>query len=517
VIYVYLVLLALAAFGFYASTSPAGKAKVRDLLISAVGEVLGIANPALDGAKDLLAPIASKFAAAFKTTGEPIAISLAGDFQALARKLLEAQQSVLASAGESTAANAIDAAALSFTTAFGAGLSSAAVAALFEAVFPEKLSTLDGVAPMIAKMAGFDEVAAEVLGPLYKNAFGRSLEYHYRSIFKPELPDEGDAVTWHSRRKLTDDQLRKIFSFSGLKSEYETPYIESAYRALQPRLFATLFQDVEFPTQAVKDAMEFAGIRDQEIALMLPALEKSSMKNVRGQYLSAVTRAAELGTLTDAELDAALTELEFSDLAAHWVRKTITTRKVEQLTELYRKSVSAAYEFGTVTDADYVAELEAIGIAAADAQAHYAIDSTRKHGKDARAIAAAAARDQKFVDRTAWAAARAEFHGGALDTIALAARFALAEMPAAAIPFAVELETLRVKSNKHYVFGAFVTPAQAVTLRERVAVIQENRVKDFIDNQTALDELRALDVPETNAESLVARWQAQSEPRAKPA
>lgn len=475
-----------------------------------------LAAPLIEQAAKALTPIVNEITRVVKSDGPAIVDLVRPPIAGLAKGVFSASATGLTSTGESTPDKALDTAAAAFADAFGFGVASSATAAAFEAALPEKLNVLNGMAPLLAKMAGFDEVSHEVLAPLYKNAFGRSLDYHFRSVFKPELPSEGDAVTWHARRLLTDDQLRKVFGFSGLKDEYEAPFIQGAYRALQPRMFATLFQDVEFETDKVKHALEFAGIRDQEIEWLLPALKRSSEKNVRQQYLSAVVRASELGTLTDAELDAALHELEFSDEAAHWVRKTITTRKLEQLTELYRKSVSVAYEFGTVTDADYVAELEAIGINQADAQAHYSIDSAKKHGKEARAAAAAAVREQHFIDRAAWAAARAEFHGGILDTITLAARFAAANMPAAAIPFAVELETLRVKSNKHYVYGAFVTPSQAILLREQVAALKEQRIKGLIDDSTALAQLASFNVPDKNAADLVAEWAAQADKLLRP-
>ena len=135
--------------------------------------------------------------------------------------------------GESTPDNAVATATAAMGEAYGFGMASAATTAFFEACLPEKLNVLNGAGPLLAKMAGFDEIAAAVRDPLYHNAFGRALDYHFRSIFKPELPNEGDAVEWHSRGLLTDDQLRTIFNYSGLKTEYETPFITSAYRAVQ--------------------------------------------------------------------------------------------------------------------------------------------------------------------------------------------------------------------------------------------------------------------------------------------
>lgn len=200
-----------------------------------VGGAVGQVKPLLDELAPTVAQIAGQLRDALNSHGGGIVSTIGGDFQSVARTALETQRGALASLGESTPDNAIDAAAEAFAVAFGAGLTSAGVAALFEAVFPEKLNTLNGVAPMLAKMAGFDEVAAEVIGPLYSAAFGKSLEYKYRSQFKPEYAKEPDAVRWHARRLLSDADLAEVFGVSGLKAKYETPFIASAYNPVSPR------------------------------------------------------------------------------------------------------------------------------------------------------------------------------------------------------------------------------------------------------------------------------------------
>jgi hypothetical protein len=476
------------------------------------------ATPLVNELSPDLQAVGKSFSDAVGAQADALTGALGGDFQAVAKRLLVAQRGALASLGESTADNALDSAAEAFTVAMGAGLTSAGITALFEALFPEKLNTLNGVGPMVAKMAGFDEVAAEVLGPLYKSAFGRSLEYYYRAKFKPELPNEADAVLWHARRLLTDDQLRKIFSFSGLKDEYETPFIDSAYRAVQPRALATLYQDVEFDRDRVKDMLQFAGIRGDglggphdDLGAMLDGFKLASVRNVRNQYVAGVVRAAELGVLSDAEVTSDLNDLGFSADAQHWVKLTIATRKLQQLAELYRKSISEAYQFGNIADGDYVNALEAIGISQADAQAHFAIDSIKKHGKDAEQLARAAAAAQRVVDKAEIAAARADYHGGVIDDVVLATRFAAAQMPALAIPFAVEVEIQRARARKRYVFGVLLGPDQALHLRERVAALKEQRVKKLIDDPTALAQLQSWGIPDSNAGDLVAAWAAQAD------
>jgi|ERR1700722_7245383 len=466
------------------------------------------ATPLVEELAPDIEAVAKSFSDAIGTHGDQLIGALGTDFQKIATQLLTAQRGALAGLGESTPANAIDSAAEAFKVAMGAGLTSAGIAALFEAVFPEKLNTLNGVAPMIAKMAGFDEVAAEVLGPLYKNAFGRSLEYQYRSLFKPELPDEADAVTWHSRGLLTDDQLRVIFGFSGLKSEYEQPFVDSAYRALQPRALTALLQDAPFDENKVGDLLQFAGLRPKDIDYLLPLLRDNGTRNVRQQYLTAAVRSTELGTMTPTELDQVLTDIHYSDEAKNYVQLTVATRKLEQLAELYRKSISEAYRYGQITDDQYVPALEAIGIAAPDAEAHYAIDSIAKRGRESAAFMRAEAKAAAALTRAASSAALASYRAGTIDDAALLAALIAAGVDPAIAAFQVTVAVERKQGPLVFVYGLELSRRDALVLKENVAAVEAQYKKQLIDDAQAAAALSQLEIPERNATALLATWAA---------
>ena len=361
---------------------------------------------------------------------------------------------------------------------------------------------------MVAKMAGFDEVAAEVIGPLYKNAFGRSLEYQYRSLFKPELPDESDAVTWHSRRLLSDAQLRAIFAYSGLKTEYEEPFVASAYRAVQPRALASLLVDSPFPTSEVQSALEFAGIRPADVTFMMGALEAAPTRNVRQQYLAAAVRSTELGTMTPLELNRVLHDIDYSADAAAWVQLTVATRKIEQLAELYRKSVSEAYKYGQITDAQYVPALEAIGIAEGDARAHYAIDSIQKHGKD---LAAELRAEQKLAAqqlRAAVAAAVAAYRANVTNAVELEAQLLAVGLDPTIATYTVTMQVLKRDGNEVFIYGVELPRSQALLLREKVSALAVQTKKQLVTPAAALHDLESWGIPNGNAQALVADWAA---------
>lgn len=475
-----------------------------------VGGAVGQVKPLLDELAPTVAQIAGQLRDALNSHGGGIVSTIGGDFQSVARTALETQRGALASLGESTPDNAIDAAAEAFAVAFGAGLTSAGVAALFEAVFPEKLNTLNGVAPMLAKMAGFDEVAAEVIGPLYSAAFGKSLEYKYRSQFKPEYAKEPDAVRWHARRLLSDADLAEVFGVSGLKAKYETPFIASAYNPVSPRALATAFVDVNFPTAQVQAMMQFAGNRDADIAVMLEAFAERSTQNVRNQYLAALLTASEQGVMSEADLDSALTNLNFSDDAKGFVQLTVATKKLQQLDTLYRKSISEAYGDGLIADADYVPHLEAVGIAQADAEAHYAVDSIKKQGKALLATERAAAQAQAKLERAGINSATAEYRAGILDEAGLALALASAGLSAPLIGYAVSIQSARRQGSLRLVHGQLLSPAAAEVLRGQVAAIAEQVYKKLLDPVDAVGQLAALGVPGPNREAIVAKAAASA-------
>jgi hypothetical protein len=378
-------------------------------------------------------------------------------------------------------------------------------ASLVEEIPLVKELGLPQMAAIMANLAGFHEITAGIIGPEVRQAISIPHTYSVNARTRSILPQTLEALILSSRRVLTDPELDTLLKFGGLSPDYLEQVKAGRYRPVQPRAIATAYQDVPFPTDEVRSLMEYGGIRPSDIETMLTAFEFASIKNVRQQYLGSVLTAAERGTLTQAEIDSSLTELQFSDHAKHWVNLTIATRKLEQLAELYRKSVSEAYHFGQVTDANYVSSLEAIGIAAADAQAHYAVDSIRLHGQEAAAAARELAREQAAITRAAVQAAIANFSAGNLDAITLAAALLAAGLPALVVPFAVDAQVAKQAASLRYVFGLRVGADQAVLLRERVGAIVEQVVKKEITPEQGLVFLAALNIPTANRRALIAK------------
>jgi hypothetical protein len=487
---------------------PKLKAAVQAWWTSLILNALDVANPILNAGVAALQPLVQNFVSTMSANGNALTDTIKPAVSALAAGAFNTSAANLTGAGVSTPDNAAAQAASAFAEAFGFGISSAAVTAAFEALFPEKLNSLNGVGPMLAQMAGFEEVAKAVLEPLYANAFGKSLDYKYRSLFKPDFPDEADAVSWHARRLDKEWKLEDVFAVSGLKPQFENAYIQGAYRPVQPRVLMNAYTDAPFPHDEIKDLLEFNGYRDADVTLMLDAFEKNSTKNVRQQFLTAAVRSTELGTQTPQQLDSDMTLLGFSDDAKSWVQLTVATRKLEQLAELFRKSISEAYKYGQITDADYVPALEGIGISAADAEGHYAIDSIAKRGRDSAAFLRAEEKLAAARTRAATSAAVAAYRTGALDEAALSAALIAAGVDPAIAAFIVTVQTERRQGPQVFVYGRLIGHQGAVVLKEKVAAVEAQYKKQLITDAQAAAALVDLEIPDPNAKALLAPWAA---------
>lgn len=495
---------------------PKGKQRVGNLLYNLTAGALGVAQTLLTELSPEIEQVVKAFAQSFQNISPTMRDSVAGPIGDLVKNNFATASSNLTLGGESFPGNAVDQASAAFKQAYGFGISSAAITAAFEACFPEKLNVLNAMGPAFAGMAGFEEISKHALDPLYENAFGQGLKYLYKSLFKPEYADEADAVQWHSRRLLSDDDLKEVFSVSGLKAKYEPAFVASAYRSVQPRAIVNLVQDVDFPEAQMTDLMEFAGLRSADIDLMLPLMKLNSTKNVRQQYLSALERSVELGTETMANLVQAMQSMGYSTDAQTWVQLTVSERKLEQLAQLYRKSVSESYKYGTITDAQYVPALEAIGIDQADAEAHYAIDSIAKNGKIAAAAVRAAERLAAAQQRAATRSALSDYQIGLIDSVALEAALLAAGVDPTIATYAVNVAVAKRDGSQVLVYGLELPKHQALLLREKVAALKEQAIKKLTDPPFWLATLASLGIPDANAQALASEWQAQANKQVLP-
>ena len=483
-----------------------GRARIGNLVYNRVAGALNEAGNILTDVTPLLAGVVNAFATAVKKNGHAIGDGLAAPAAALADTAFKTMVEKLTGAVSYLPEDAPIMVTDAIGAAFGLGASSAAVTAAFEAAFPERLNTIQIAGPILASMAGFEELAANIRDPLYKNAFGKNLEYLYRSTFKPEFASEDDAVKWHSRRLLSDTDLREVFKYSGLKAKYEDAYVASAYRPVPPFLLARAAEAGAIPDAQLTETLEFAGFRKVDIARLKTAYAALALQPYERTYLSTAERAVELGYETPLYLQNVMNSLNLNAEMQNLVQLTVAERKLDNLTVLYKKSISEAYKYGQVSDANYVSSLEAIGIDSADAEALYLVDSIVKQGKAATAAQRSAARLAAQQTRAAMQAAIAEFRTGALDAPGLEAALIAAGVDPQIAAYAVTVQEARKTGTKAFVYGVELSRGAALQLREKVAALAKQSTAQLITYDEALAQLAALGVPDANALALTASW-----------
>jgi len=485
-----------------------GAALATTLARNLVSGAIKAAAPLLNDVAAELEPLTAAFVKAIQTYGPTIANDVKAPAAALSRFAFNATTARLAGFGESTPDNATDIAAAALDEAFAFGMSSSIVATAFEAALPEKLNTLNFAAPTIAEMAGYAEVVKAIREPLYDAAFGKSAQYHYRSIFKPELPDEADAVQWHSRRLLTDAQLRKLFGFSGLKAEYEEPFVQSAYRALSPFILAAGFTNQDVDEAAIRGAAEFMGLRDQDVDLVVNAVETRSLQAIRNSYVQEAMTAYGQGVISDDELNGAFDDANWGQAArALGFKRALLLRRIN-LARDAEATIVPEVRNGVFDDVTGLSELETAGVQPWKAQMQITkADAGALIARRKKQLSEEAKAETQRV-RNLKNAAIAEFQRGTIDEPGLtAALLAIPLGPLEAASIVAVQNAIRAGRLK-FLDGQLRTPARAETLRIQVEAIGDQYKKELTTANTARQQLAALQVDDQNIKALLAKWGA---------
>jgi hypothetical protein len=390
------------------------------------------------------------------------------------------------------------------------GVGSRAVTMLFEALVPKRLNFMNWLGPTLAQLSGYDEIVAKARAPQYDHAFGNLAEYNAAATFRTRAPSGGDAHELRARRLITEGQYQKLLGWDGLMEEFEDPMLQGAYHALSPFLLLRVVDSEDVTDATIRSFLEFTGTRPIDVDRMIDVVHELRLKPYRAKALAAFTTAFERGAIPPDQFDSFMDTFSVPHDARPFVKLETSIRKLQQLDEIYRKSVSEGYKYGTVSDADYVPHMEAIGIAEADARAHYALDSVLKLGKASAAMHAAEAREAQREQRAAVATATAAFRAGTIDEAGLTAALLAAGLTPALVAHAVALQVERRIGAQRHLYGLLLDPAAADQLRRDVAVIQEQVVKKLIGTEIARSQLSALHLPSPTIDALLARWAAQA-------
>src|SRR5580658_1146298 len=297
----------------YALFVPGGNVHVANLLSNIIKGVLGVATPLLSDVETQLAPIVSAFATSIQTNGAPIVDDLKAPLGGFAKAAFTAAQTSLEGKTNIKPTDWKDIASEAFADAAAFGLGSFAVSAAFEAAFPEKLNTLNSLGPMLATMAGFEEVTRASLAPLFYAGIAQPSRYDANSKFRSLLPNLMQAQIMYSRRKITQTTFDQLAAYAGLSPDYVAPLTAASYRPLQPRALATAIQDTAFPTDEIREILEDNALSPSDVNFYEGVLQYNALRNIRNSYITETLTAYGQGVVADTELDEILTNVGWSD------------------------------------------------------------------------------------------------------------------------------------------------------------------------------------------------------------
>lgn len=438
----------------------------------------------------------------------PLATDAANYWRELLLDVFASFDNALESAATIDPTRVDDTAAAALTEAGTLGLGSRIVTIAFEAVLPKQLNVMNWLGPILATFSGFDSIVAAWRQPTIAAAIGQLAQYQANTKFKTIAPPGFGAAQLFARGLISAEQRDRLFDWSGFMSEFRDAIQQGGYRAVQPFLLARAANAGAIPVDDIKALLTFAGFRPADITRLLAAFHELALQPYQQQYLVAAVRSTELGTMTPQELGGVMDDLHLNAEQQNLAQLTVATRKLEQLAEIYRKSISEAYGFGTLTDAQYVPALEAIGISQDDAQAHYAVDSIKKIGKAAAAEVKAEQRLAQQRTRAAMQAAIAEYRAEQIDEPGLAAALLAAQVDPVIAALVVTAQSARRLGPQVLIYGLMLHRDAALKLREKVAAVEAQYKKQLIDDAAAAAEISSLGIPKGNADALLADWAA---------
>lgn len=438
----------------------------------------------------------------------PLGATMGTDYTALLKGIFVAYDANLAASKTTDPGAVVPAITSALEEASTLAVGSRLITMFFELFLPKQLNFMNWLGPTLAQFAGYDEIVRLWRNPRLQAAIGNLAAYNANAEFLTVAPRAQEARSLLARRLISQTDATKIEGWGGTMTAYQAAQEAEAFRPVPPFLLARAAEAGAIPIATLTRLLQFAGFRDGDISTLETAYAALALAPYQAQYLSAAVRSTELGTMTPAELTEVLNDIALNQDQQALVQLTVATRKLEQLAELYRKSISEAYRYGQITDDQYVPALEAIGIGAADAQAHYAIDSIALRGRTALAAAKAESRLEASRTRAATQAAVAAYRTGTFDEAALSAALIAAGVDPEIAAFIVTVQTERRAGPLTFIYGREIGRAGALVLKEKVAAVENQYKKQLIDDAAAAAALVTLEIPTANANALLADWAA---------
>src|SRR5262249_53551540 len=128
--------------------------------------------------------------------------------------------------------------------AVGAGVGAHFAAVITETLYPTKNPRLPQMGALMAEPPGFGGIIRGIIGPEMRALVAQPHTYKTNERARSMYPNEMAALALYARRLINDTKVETLLGYAGLTLDYVAETKESAYRAMQPRALAALYQDV---------------------------------------------------------------------------------------------------------------------------------------------------------------------------------------------------------------------------------------------------------------------------------
>ena len=481
--------------------TPEGRNALGTLLKNVVGGALDVAAPLVEDLSATLITVINSISSAAQDQGPKIAAAVSDPLTLLTQHAYDAVINSLVSSGPVSPSDGIVNGAHALGDAAAFGLASFAATAAFESIFPEKLNTLNGIGPMLATLAGFEEVTKAAFAPTLWAAVELPSRYHAQSVFRSFQPDPRTAEIAFGRGFITRAQFLELLGYAGLFPTWETAYEQLAYRPVQPRMLANAYIDAPLPMAELAAMLRDNAYSPAHVDTIMDALVYNSTKNLRAQYVNEALTAFSDGVMERSELDQVFSDVGWSTTAQHYATQTALLKMRVKLAQEAKQQVVPEIAAGLIDQINGQMQLESAGFTSNQAELYTQFAAT-KAAIHARTLELRAeARENALRTRDLVKVAISNFQNGTLGATELGAAIIAAGLPPDIAAATVLYETAKQNGHTVVVYGKRLKPVDAAGLKDQVAAILQQLKQKLLTVDQARTQLheRGIDPGEQNA------------------
>ena len=373
--------------------------------------------------------------------------------------------------------------------------------------------SLKHIGELFAAAVGYEEMRDVVIGPHVRNGIAAQAELRAKQVFQQAIPGHGQSADWRARGIISAQDGRQLASLDALNSTLFDIETTAAQRGLNPRMLLQLIQTGLFSDDDLSDEMLFQGIRPSSQARLKLAAPYIATKPERDALRSTYESTYAAGLLADADLVAAVNDIEQNtDRADLILRKAKLTKLVTITKDLEAEYVSL-FSGGIIDDVTFRGNLAAIGLQPDMVDAIAGKAEAKANAALLKQNMRAAAALERTTEAEARKAAMKGFATGQLNAAGLTAALLATGLTALQTGAWVSLAELGQLGNLKHQFGKLVSPTEATLLRERVTALTDQRKREQIDDATFTSQLTQLGIGPREINALRAAADAMISPK----